>query len=102
MTLGEFWLSIRARHRCRDKAARELVVQSAKPVDPKHDAVRSDGRDHYSQLEQGQPFAGALAFGPPSSKAGGVFAIGGSSLIINPSGSGVGGTVEQVTIVATR
>ena len=75
---------------CWTSARFELVVRFAKPVDPKHDAVGSDGRDHYSQLEQGQPFAGALAFGPPSSKAGGVFAIGGNSLIINPSGPDVG------------
>ena len=40
---------------------------------------------------KGRPFAGTLGFGPPSSNAGGVFAIGGSSLIINPSGPGVAG-----------
>jgi Domain of unknown function (DUF4082) len=53
----------------------------------------------------GQPFTGALSFGSPDSDAGGVFAISGNSLIISPSGpgvSGAGGTVEQVTIVATQ
>jgi hypothetical protein len=38
----------------------------------------------------GQPFTGTIGFGPPSSNAGGVFAIGGNSLIINPSGPDVG------------
>src|SRR5262249_44882080 len=53
----------------------------------------------------GQPFTGTLGFGSPYSNAGGVFAISGNSLIINPSGPGVGGAggkVEQVTIVATQ
>lgn len=53
----------------------------------------------------GQSFTGTLGFGPQSSNAGGVFAISGNSVIINPSGpggGGAGGTVEQVTIVATR
>ena len=53
----------------------------------------------------GQPFTGTLSFGPPNSNAGNVFAISGNSLIINPSGPGIsaaGGTVEQVTIVATQ
>jgi Domain of unknown function (DUF4082) len=53
----------------------------------------------------GQPFTGTLAFGPPDSNNNGVFAISGDSLIVNPSGPGVsaaGGTVEQVTIVATQ
>jgi Domain of unknown function (DUF4082) len=52
----------------------------------------------------GEPFTGTLGFGSPYANAGNVFAISGSSLIINPSGPGVGaagGTVEQVTIVAT-
>jgi hypothetical protein len=53
----------------------------------------------------GQPFTGTLGFGSPDSNAGNVFAISGNSLIINPSGpgvSGAGGTVEQITIVATQ
>jgi hypothetical protein len=53
----------------------------------------------------GQPFTGTLGFAPPYSNAGGVFAISGNSLIINPSGPGVGGaggTVEHVTIAATQ
>jgi hypothetical protein len=53
----------------------------------------------------GQPFTGTLSFGSPYESGGGVFAISGNSLIINPSGPGVGaagGTVEQVTIAATQ
>jgi hypothetical protein len=53
----------------------------------------------------GKRFTGTLRFGPPYSNAGGVFAISGNRLIINPSGPGVGGagrTVDQVTIVATQ
>jgi hypothetical protein len=53
----------------------------------------------------GQPFTGTLGFGSPYSNGGGVFAINGNRLIVNPSGPGVGGaggTVEQVTIVARQ
>ena len=53
----------------------------------------------------GQPFTGTLGFGPPYSNDGGVFAISGDSLIINPSGPGAGsagGTPAYVTIVATQ
>ena len=53
----------------------------------------------------GQPFTGTLGFSSPYSNGGGVFAISGDSLIINPSGPGVaaaGGKVDQVTIVATQ
>jgi hypothetical protein len=53
----------------------------------------------------GKPFTGTLGFGSPYSDSGGVFAISGNSLIINPSGPGVGaagGTVEHLTIIATQ
>jgi Domain of unknown function (DUF4082) len=53
----------------------------------------------------GKPFTGRLRFGPPYSNAGGVFAISGNSLIVNPSGPGVGGaggTMKEVTVVATQ
>jgi hypothetical protein len=53
----------------------------------------------------GQLSTGTLGFGPQSSNAGSVFAISGNSVIINPpgpGGGGAGGTVEQITIVATR
>jgi Domain of unknown function (DUF4082) len=51
----------------------------------------------------GQPFTGTISIG--DSDPAGVFAISGNSLIIDPQGPGVGaagGTVEQVTIVATQ
>jgi hypothetical protein len=53
----------------------------------------------------GQRFTGTLSFGPPYANGGGIFAIAGTSLIIDPSGPGVngaGGTVVQVTVVATE
>jgi hypothetical protein len=51
----------------------------------------------------GQPFTGTISIG--NSNPAGVFAISGNSLIVSPSGPGVGaagGTVEQVTIVAMQ
>jgi hypothetical protein len=53
----------------------------------------------------GAPFTGSLSFGPPNSNGGGVYALSGNNLIINPSGPGVGaagGSVQNVTIVATQ
>ncbi len=53
----------------------------------------------------GAPFTGTLAFGPPNNNGGGVYALKGNNLIINPSGPGVGpagGSVQNVTIVATQ
>jgi hypothetical protein len=53
----------------------------------------------------GAPFTGTLSFGPPNSNGGGVYALSGNNLIINPSGPGVstaGGSVQNVTIVATQ
>jgi hypothetical protein len=53
----------------------------------------------------GAPFTGTLSFGPPNSNGGGVYALSGNNLIINPSGPGVGpagGSIQNVTIVATQ
>jgi len=53
----------------------------------------------------GAPFTGTLSFGPPNNNGGGVYALKGNNLIINPSGPGVGpagGSVQNVTIVATQ
>jgi len=53
----------------------------------------------------GSPFTGTLSFGPPNNNGGGVYALSGNNLIINPSGPGVGpagGSVQNVTIVATQ
>jgi hypothetical protein len=53
----------------------------------------------------GSPFTGTVSFGSPYSNDQGVFAISGTNLIVNPSGSGVSAdanTVQNVTIVATQ
>jgi hypothetical protein len=53
----------------------------------------------------GSPFTGTFSFAQPYSNDGGVFALSGNQLIINPSGPGVGsdaGTVQNVTVVATQ
>jgi hypothetical protein len=55
-------------------------------------------------MSDSSPFTGTLGFGPPNYDAGGIFAISGSNLIINPSGPGVGsdgGTIQNCTIVAS-
>jgi hypothetical protein len=56
-------------------------------------------------MSDGSPFTGTLGFGPPNYDAGGIFAISGSNLIINPSGPGIGGdgdTIQNCTIIANQ
>jgi hypothetical protein len=53
----------------------------------------------------GTPFSGTLGFGPPYSNDGGIFAISGDKLIVNPEGPGVSAlsrTAQKVTITATQ
>jgi hypothetical protein len=52
----------------------------------------------------GDPFRGTLAFGPPYWNDGGVFAITGDRLIVNPKGPGVTAAAGaiHVTVVATQ
>jgi hypothetical protein len=53
----------------------------------------------------GSPFTGTLGFAAPYSDDSGTFALSGNSIIVNPSGRGVcadGGTVQNVTVVATQ
>jgi hypothetical protein len=53
----------------------------------------------------GSPFTGSLGFGSPYSNDGGIFALSGNQIIVNPSGPGVsrdGGTTQNITIVATQ
>ena len=52
----------------------------------------------------GTPFTGTLGFAPPYSDDGGIFAISGDKLIINPAGPGalaLNGTTRNVTVTAT-
>jgi hypothetical protein len=52
----------------------------------------------------GTPFTGTLGFAPPYSDDGGIFAISGDKLIINPAGPGaraLSGTTRNVTVTAT-
>jgi hypothetical protein len=59
-----------------------------------------------AQWSNGSPFTGTLSFGSPNFSDGGTFAIDGSSnLIVSSTGPGVsgdGGTVQNVTLVATQ
>jgi len=53
----------------------------------------------------GSPFTGTYQFVAPNFNDGGVYAISGNKLIINPTGPGVagaGGSIEDVTIVAVQ
>jgi hypothetical protein len=82
-----------------------LSVSPANPSIPNTTQLGATVATITASWSNGQPFNGTLGFGPPYSNAGGVFAISGNSLIVNPKGPGVGGaggTVEQVTIVATQ
>jgi hypothetical protein len=56
-------------------------------------------------MSDGSAFTGTLGFGPPSYDDGGIFAISGSNLIINPNGPGVGsdgGSTENCTELYRR
>jgi hypothetical protein len=61
-------------------------------------------------MSDGSPFVGTIGFGPPNFDAGHIFALRGSpssgSIIVNPSGPGVGpnlGTVtDHITLIATQ
>jgi hypothetical protein len=58
------------------------------------------------QWSNGQPFTGSLAFGTPNFSDGGTFAIdGNSNLIVSSTGpglSGDGGTIQNITAIATQ
>jgi len=45
----------------------------------------------------GSPFTGSFGFGAPCYDAGGIFAISGSNIIVNPSGPGVGPNMTTIT-----
>jgi hypothetical protein len=61
-------------------------------------------------MSDGSPFVGTIGFGPPNFDAGGIFSLTGSptsgSVIINPSGPGIGPNLstitDQITLTATQ
>jgi hypothetical protein len=57
-------------------------------------------------MTDGSAFVGSLSFGAPFFDDGGVFALSGNDIIVNPSGPGIANatvtTVDQITIVATQ
>jgi hypothetical protein len=57
-------------------------------------------------MSDGSPFTGTVGFGAPNYDAGGVFAIAGNNIIVNPSGPGVGPNTatltDQITLEATQ
>jgi hypothetical protein len=48
-------------------------------------------------MSDGSPFTGTVRFGAPFYDAGGIFAISGKNIIVNPAGPGIGPTVNSVT-----
>jgi hypothetical protein len=57
-------------------------------------------------MSDGSPFTGTVGFGAPYNDAGGVFAISGNNIIVNPSGPGVGPNTttltDQITLEAIQ
>src|SRR5262249_9005504 len=57
-------------------------------------------------MSDGSPFTGTVGFGAPNYDGGGVFAIAGNNIIVNPSGPGVGPNTttltDQITLQATQ
>jgi hypothetical protein len=48
-------------------------------------------------MSDGSPFTGTVRFGAPYYDAGGIFALSGSNIIVNPTGPGVGPNTSTVT-----
>ena len=57
-------------------------------------------------MSDGSPFTGSVGFGAPYYDAGGIFAISGNNIVVNPSGPGVGPNsttlTDQITLEATQ
>ena len=84
-------------------ACAELVLSAAEPIDCEHNTFGHNGSNDRSNLVRQEPIHRHFR-ALPYSNDGGVSALLGNQLIINPSGPGVGGlagTVQQVTVVAT-
>jgi hypothetical protein len=48
-------------------------------------------------MSDGSPFTGTVRFGAPFYDAGGIFALSGNNIIINPAGPGVGPLMTSIT-----
>jgi hypothetical protein len=48
-------------------------------------------------MSDGSPFTGTVSFGAPYYDAGGIFALAGRNIIVNPSGPGVGPNMTTIT-----
>ena len=48
-------------------------------------------------MSDGSPFTGTVSFGAPYYDAGGIFAISGNNIIVNPAGPGVGPNMNTIT-----
>jgi hypothetical protein len=48
-------------------------------------------------MDDGSPFNGTVQFGAPNYDAGGIFALSGNSIIVNPTGPGVGPNMNTIT-----
>jgi hypothetical protein len=48
-------------------------------------------------MSDGSPFTGTVGFGAPYYDAGGIFALAGRNIIVNPSGPGVGPNMTTIT-----
>ena len=48
-------------------------------------------------MSDGSPFTGIVRFGAPFYDAGGIFALSGKNIIVNPAGPGIGPNISTVT-----
>ena len=48
-------------------------------------------------MSDGSPFTGTVRFGAPFFDGGGIFALSGNSIIVNPSGPGLGPNMTSIT-----
>ena len=92
-----------------DQISVVITVLPNMPSIPSNTALGTTVAVIYVCNSDGSAFTGTLGFGPPNFDDGGVFALSGSSnpytLIVNPSGPGVGpdgGTVQNVSLVAVE
>jgi hypothetical protein len=48
-------------------------------------------------MSDGTPFTGTVRFGAPFYDSGGVFALSGRSIVVNPAGPGIGPNLTSIT-----
>ena len=74
-----------------------ITVNPDTPVIPDTTALGAVVATYTVSMSDGTPFNGTVRFGAPFFDAGGVFALSGDKIIVNPAGPGVGPNMTSIT-----